>query len=593
MGETDRIPGKYTVNIPFFLTIGLPLVCVPFLLIARTRATALRCAPWGAVPALLLAVFAPLDTGIEVPWMLLGVRFGLDATGRIFLLFTALIWTCAGVYAGGYLKKDPGIVRFFSFYLAAMAGNLGLILAQDLLSFYLFFSLMSFTAYGLVIHDGTDNARTAGRVYLALVVFGELCLISALFLIADATGSLWLKDIGSGLISAPTGNLIIGLILVGFGIKAGAFPVHVWLPLAHPVAPTPASAVLSGAMIKAGLIGWLRFLPLGALFAPTWGAVCIIVGLTAAIYGVVVGLTQRNPKTILAYSSISQMGYMTTGIGVGFMTPDLWTVTLGAIAVYAFHHGLAKGALFLSVGIARKKKWEEGIGFIPGVAFILPALALAGAPFTSGAMAKQMLKEVIHEMPGVWFSWLSGLLSLAAVGTTVLMGRFLWMLRIDRSHGKTTGHQEMHRPLSMWGGWAVLVTGVVALPCYMFFYEDMVEIYGRQQVSALWPVLIGVIICFGIWKWSRRSGRLFKLEIPAGDILGMAVWLWNHIRTPDFIRNLHINDRKSSVHHWLQRITVSIETHTTRVETRLVHWVYSGAVFIMMICLFIIILILG
>jgi formate hydrogenlyase subunit 3/multisubunit Na+/H+ antiporter MnhD subunit len=121
---------------------------------------------------------------------------------------------------------------------------------------------------------------------------------------------------------------------------AGVYALHVWLPLAHPVAPTPASAVLSGAMIKAGLLGWLRFLPLGEAATPGWGNVCTIAGLAAAFDGVLVGCTQDNAKTVLAYSSISQMGFMTMAVGVGLTVPAVWTQALTATALYALHHAM-------------------------------------------------------------------------------------------------------------------------------------------------------------------------------------------------------------------------------------------------------------
>ena len=129
-----------------------------------------------------------------------------------------------------------------------------------------------------------------------MVILGEILLFTALALIFRSTGSLSLNAITS----MPSNHLVILLVLVGFGIKAGALPLHVWLPLAHPAAPTPASAVLSGAMIKAGLLGWLRFLPLGQPGTAVWGSPCIFAGMLAAFFGVIVGLNQKNPKTSIS-----------------------------------------------------------------------------------------------------------------------------------------------------------------------------------------------------------------------------------------------------------------------------------------------------
>jgi len=211
---------------------------------------------------------------------------------------------------------------------------------------------MTFAAYGVIVHVGSAPARRAGKVYIIMALLGEALLICALLLATAAAGGTDLRQIPAAVAASPLRNLIIALVLTGFGVKAGAVPLHLWHPLAHPVAPTPASAVLSGGMIKAGLLGWLRFLHLGEVVLPEWGALCIAVGLATASYGVVVGLTQDEPKTVLAYSSVSQMGFMLTGIGIGLSAPVAWPAALSAVLLYALHHGLAKGALFLGVGVS-------------------------------------------------------------------------------------------------------------------------------------------------------------------------------------------------------------------------------------------------
>src|SRR5690606_7309656 len=139
---------------------------------------------------------------------------------------------------------------------------------------------------------------------------------TALITAALATNQTALPAVAAGLADAPRRDLIVGLVLAGFGIKAGALPLHVWLPLAHPAAPTPASAVLSGAMIKAGLLGWLRFLPLGLVALPGWAALLMVLGVVAVFFGAAAGAVQQDAKAVLAYSSISQMGLMIIGLAI-------------------------------------------------------------------------------------------------------------------------------------------------------------------------------------------------------------------------------------------------------------------------------------
>ncbi|MDQ4106380.1 MAG: NADH-ubiquinone oxidoreductase, partial [Actinomycetota bacterium] len=245
----------------WILSLALPLSLAAAMFVSLLRSLAQALAPFSTMPALGLAL-SGTGSSAEIPWLLFGIQLGLDGTTRVFLLFTAVLWTLAGLYARSYLKEDPKKYRFFASYLVTMTGNLGLIMARDLASFYLFFTLMSFTAYGLVVHEGTNRVRYAARVYLVMTVIGEAFILPAV-LITAATGATDLDAVAAGVAIAPTRDLIIALALVGFGVKAGALVLHVWLPLAHPAAPTPASAVLSGTMIKAGLLGWVFFLPLG------------------------------------------------------------------------------------------------------------------------------------------------------------------------------------------------------------------------------------------------------------------------------------------------------------------------------------------
>src|SRR5690606_1078662 len=182
---------------------------------------------------------------------------------------------------------------FPGFWYATLAGNLGVCIAADVVTFYALFSLLSLAAYGLVVHDGTTRAFRAGRVYLVLAVIGEMGLVFGLMLAAQAAGGLEIDAARAALANAPQRDLTIALLVVGFGVKAGLVPLHVWLPLAHPIAPTPASAVLSGAIVKAGILGLMRFLPLEAILLD-WGHVLAFAGLVTAYYGVLIGLTQTD-----------------------------------------------------------------------------------------------------------------------------------------------------------------------------------------------------------------------------------------------------------------------------------------------------------
>jgi formate hydrogenlyase subunit 3/multisubunit Na+/H+ antiporter MnhD subunit len=440
----------------------------------------------------------------------------VDDVGQVFLFFTAVLWLLAGIYGRSYLAGDHERTRFFAFYLLAMSGNLGLIVAQDALSFYLFFALMSFSSYGLIVHNRDPEALRAGRVYIYLVVLGEVLLFAGLVVGAYHAGTLSLDQFAD----TAQSNLVIGLLLAGFGIKAGALPLHVWIPLAYPAAPTPASAVLSGAMINAGLLGWLRFLPLGQVALPEWSMLCIAAGIGAAVYGVLVGLSQDEPKAVLAYSSISQMGLMTIGVGLGMAAPEIWPLSLSAVLIYALHHAFAKGALFLGVGVAAAagtgalQRWSVVAGLL------LPALALAGLPFTSGAVAKIGLKSLVDVLPAPWPDWIAALLSLTAVGTTLLMARFLFLVW-------PRGSGPSRITVGVWFPWVVLLI-VMAFSTWLWPEADEAA---RQTLSvsefwrALWPGGVGAITAWAAWALAQKADIKLAFRIPAGDILIPVQWL--------------------------------------------------------------------
>lgn len=473
-----------------------------------------RYTPWmaavAALPALFCALTVPTGWTMELSWLILESRFGMDATGKTFLLFTSLLWLLSAVFAVGYMAEDTKKHRFFFGFLLAMGGNFGLILAQDMLSYLATFALMSFASYGLVVHAQDREAVRSGRVYITLVVVGEILLFSALILHAGSGGDLNLSGL-SGILSTPS---IAVLLALGFGIKAGAVLLHVWLPLAHTVAPTPASAVLSGSMIKAGLLGWIRFLPPEAGGDIVWGGVFLAAGLIAAFYGVAIGLGQTHPKTVLAYSSISQMGLITVAFGIGLFPGNVASAAAGAVLLYAFHHALAKGALFLGVGVvggaehgARARVWAT--------AFLgLAALALAGAPFTSGALAKTAMKTAMIDLPVGWRQTLKILLPLSAVGTTVLMGRFFYTLRTYTAHNSRLSRTEFFS----WAGLMVLSAVVLFLiPAGGEAANGMLTL-GGVWIS-FWPVATGIALNAVVLFSSRRAKRGIPWRPPAGDLL--------------------------------------------------------------------------
>jgi formate hydrogenlyase subunit 3/multisubunit Na+/H+ antiporter MnhD subunit len=519
----------------WLLPLATPLLLallIPFG--GRARRLAISLVPFAPIPALIMALPREQTAVVYADWLLLGSFFGVDQITQIFLLLTSLLWTVAGFYARYYHAGDVDRHRFAFFFLLTMTGNLSLIVSMDIVTFYTSFALMTFSAYGLVVHTRSAAALRAGKIYIVMAIIGEGFLLTGMIMAAYAAGSTQAEFIRQGILDSQRSDLIIGCLLAGFGIKAGAIPLHVWLPLAHPVAPTAASAVLSGAMIKAGLLGWITFLPIGVAALPGWGTLLMVLSLTAAFTGVLIGLTQDDPKTLLAYSSISQMGFIATVVAVGMAEPRAWGVAVLGCALYALHHGLIKGALFLGVGVAHEVGEDRRRQRLVLIGLTVAAIALSGAPLTTGALAKSALKEGVYIGPEGWSTWLDWLLPVAAIGTTVLMGRFIWLIwRHEMGHIEHGQYRGMMIP---WIILVVLVFPVVWLAPVWFRLDVSpgVALTIDSLWTSTWPVLVGVAILGLIWWWIARTPReVAPITVPAGDLLIPLEWVLSRIRPPE------------------------------------------------------------
>ncbi len=498
------------------------------------------------LPALLAGLLVAPGTELGLPWLLLGTAWGLDPTTRVFLLGGALLWFAAALYARDTLADDPQAGRFRLFFLLAMAGNFQLILARDALGFYLGFALMGLAAYGLVAHRRSVGARRAARVYLIWAVLGELLLFVALVLIAAATPDLRFDTLHQR--TLPDGVLL--LLVLGFGIKLALPGLHLWLPLAYPAAPTAAAAVLSGAMINAGVLGWLQFLPLGAAGYAGWGGALLAVGLGAAFYGVLFGLLQRSAKTVLAYSSMSQMGLLTAAFGLALAAPAQAPALLGVITLYALHHGLAKGALFLALDAhhrSGKPLWTLAL-------LVVLAASLAGAPFTSGALAKAAYKDAL---PPDW-SWVMGVLAASTLATTLLMVRFLRLARQGPARSR----------LSLAGTAAMLLPAGTGL---MLPWMQAGGVGPLVDPAAAWPIAAGLGIGAALLWRPLVPLRRAVGSVPPGDLPAL---LWGVLRR-------RLPRRPTELPGHLPSLgSQAVADWPTRYEARLRTWPVAGLVWL-------------
>ncbi|HSJ25234.1 MAG TPA: complex I subunit 5 family protein [Longimicrobiales bacterium] len=504
--------------------IAWPVVLTAAFMVRRLRAAVVVLAPTLALPALALGFAGEPALELQVPGLFTSMRLGVDGIGRAFLLLTALLWTCAVWHTASYMRADPRRRAFTGFLLATGTGNIGLTLVQDTLSFYLFFALMTFAAYGLVVHTRTADALRAGRVYIVMAVLGEALILAGLFGITALATDATFAAVPDAFAVMTRPGLVATVLLLGFGVKAGLVPLHLWLPLAHPVAPTPASALLSGAMIKAGVLGWLRFVPAGEMSFSAAGITAMTLGITATLAAAVAGTLQRDVKTVLAYSSISQMGFVATGFGAALLVPTAAPLMVLAVAVYAVHHALAKAALFLAIPVAEGSRRPLML-----VTAALPGLVLAGAPFTSGAMAKAALKSALGGE--TWPVPVDLLLSVAAVGTTLLIARYVSLLalapaRIPATGSNRGGQSSRELTVGLVAPWALLVAlsvvGALWLPWVLAPLGELpLATQPAYVAGALWPVALGVVLAGGALLLRRRYPAWTVPSVPAGDVLAV------------------------------------------------------------------------
>lgn len=530
-------------------------------------------APWAALPALLLALWPQEFAAASLPGVQLGTHLALDSIGRSLLLLTAVLWWVGGWYAWRMLGQQltPGFALLF---LLAMAGNFGVLTADDGISFYCWFALMSFAAYGMVLLHPTRQTRLAGRVYIALVLLGEVALLSALMLAAQGAAAMDFASLRAGIAESAHGELAVWLLLLGLGVKVGLPGLHFSLPLIYRAAPAPLAAILAGAMINAGLLGWLRLLPAGQVAMPGVAELVMALGMFAAFYGVVIGLLQRDPRVVLGYSSISQMGLVTMAIGWGLAAPQYWSALVLVVALYAVHHGLAKAALFIGLGLReygpRAGRWQRTVA----IGMLLPALALAGAPLTSGLLAKGLLKAQAETLALPLAQALAWVMPLSTVATTLLLARFFALLRHDQGAAQT---RLVRGDLLLWGLLLLVPAfwvGSLSQPSWPSPW------HGTAMWSALWPILLGLLFAGWLRHWLARRE---PAEVPPGDL---GIWLYR------LCLRVVVRSRGWRLEAWPWRISIGsvagwhrLQAWLTRYRTEANGWRWAMMLMVLLILL--------
>ena len=331
---------------------GLPLL----LAFPALRSRLPRPCHLALLPAVILLA-VPAAFSIEVPWLLFGSGLGIDAASRWLLAMSVVLWGGAATL----LQTPTGQAvdkRLTVFFLLTMATHLGAILATDLVGFFTFAVLMGYGFYGLLIAAGDETAQRAGRIYLVFMVVADLVLFEALLIAAATTVDLDFEAVHHALAlsqeGAPASGLYVSMVLAGFALKAGIWPLHFWLPLAFRSARPAVALLLGGVPVAIALLGMVRFLPLGEITLPDLGAGIQWLGLTAAIYGTVVGLMQSHPRTLLAYAAMVITSLFVTLLGSGLEWPLPGSALQERVPLFIMTLGFTLAALVTGSMLADK-----------------------------------------------------------------------------------------------------------------------------------------------------------------------------------------------------------------------------------------------
>lgn len=363
----------------------------------------------------------------------MGLCFTLDGFRALYGCIAAFMWFISTLFSREYFKHYRNRNRYYLFLLLTLGTTVGIFLSADFYTTFIFFEIMSFTSYVWVAHDEKRESLRAAETYLAVAVIGGLVMLMGIFLLYQVTGTLKFEELlrcyekyvltsSSGI---PEKKILAAGIcmLFGFGAKAGAFPLHIWLPKAHPVAPAPASALLSGILTKTGVFGILILTSYIFTGSMGWGTLILLLGVCTMAAGAVLALFSVDLKRTLACSSVSQIGFILVGVGMcGLLGGENELAVRGSL-LHMVNHSLIKLVLFLAAGVVFMNVHKLNLNDIKGFGrkkpllnyiFLMGALGIGGIPLWNGYVSKTLIHEAIVEYTELLQGGMAGILNVSA-----------------------------------------------------------------------------------------------------------------------------------------------------------------------------------
>ncbi|HTR54845.1 MAG TPA: proton-conducting transporter membrane subunit [Kofleriaceae bacterium] len=406
------------------------------------RAAALLVIGCGAAIAGSVLAIAGWTSELDAPWDVPGgrLRVGVDALSAMFVLPIALVSALGSIYAVEYWADGAGARKLRAFYGVLTAGLLLLVVSRNGILFLFAWELMAVAAFiTITTEDDRAEVRDVGYVYLLATRIGTLCLFATFALLAAGSNGSLDFDTWRPALHGPLRDAIFVTALVGFGLKAGMMPLHVWLPGAHANAPSHVSAQMSGVMIKVGIYGVARITSLCDQPPVWWGITLVVIGVVSGVLGVGFAIGQHDLKRLLAYHSVENIGIIALGLGVALLgralgRDDLVVLGMAGALLHVWNHGLFKSLLFFSAGSVVHATGTREIDRLGGLwrkmpktgfGFLVGAVAICGLPPLNGLISELFvylgLFRATSGTPGtVWLVAMLAAASLALVGALAL-----------------------------------------------------------------------------------------------------------------------------------------------------------------------------
>ncbi len=370
---------------------------------------------------------------MEIPEICgMGLQFQLDGFRAVYGTIAALMWMMTLILSREYFTHHGNRNRFYLFMLWTLGATMGVFLSASLFTTFIFFEIMSFTSYVWVAQEENVPSLRAAQTYLAVAIIGGLVMLMGLFMVYHELGTLVISELRPAVVEkgGSTKLFVAGIcMLFGFGAKAGAFPLHIWLPKAHPVAPAPASALLSGILTKTGIYGILVITTNLFLHDGNWGAMILVIGELTMFGGALLAVFSIDLKRTLACSSMSQIGFILVGVGMQGLLGEENALAVHGTMLHMVNHSLIKLVLFMVAGVVYMNTHSLDLNEIRGfgrkkpllkVIYLIGALTIAGIPLFGGYVSKTLLHESIVEYGGgilfkiaEWIFLISGGMTLA------------------------------------------------------------------------------------------------------------------------------------------------------------------------------------